>query len=108
MERFQASNLGKVLFSDTLKKLQKLAGDATKVGYLALAAELLGISQGDYDAYDSLGRASVALFAFAVTSCLITSLLLAAGPILVFIGGALIALAITTITSAFSNRYFNN
>ena len=108
LERFKVSNLGKVIFSDTLKKLQKLAGNATKVGYLALAAELLRVSQGGFDASDSLGRVSVALFAFAVTSFLVTSLLATAVPIIGFIGGALIAYAIAAITSAFNNRYFNN
>jgi hypothetical protein len=108
LERFQVSNLGKVMFSDSLKKLQKLAGNASKVGLLALAAELLRVSQGGYDFYDTLGRVSVALFAFAVTSFLITSLLATAIPLVGFIGGAIIALAITTITSAFNDRYFNN
>jgi hypothetical protein len=108
LERFKESNLGKVMFSDTLKKLQKLAGNATKVGFLALAAELVNISQGDHDEFNTLGRVSVALFSFAATSILITSLLFAAGPVLGIIGGALIAFVITSITSAFSNRYFSN
>ncbi|SOB76049.1 hypothetical protein SAMN04488490_1720 [Marinobacter sp. LV10R510-11A] len=108
LEKFKRTNVGTFIFDGTAKRLQKLAGDATKVGLLALTVDLLNVYKSGANFSDSLGRASVASFSFAITSLLIASLLLSVGPTLGLIAGAAIAFSVTYVTSAFSNRYFNN
>ncbi|MEQ6884497.1 transglutaminase-like domain-containing protein [Salicola sp. Rm-C-2C1-2] len=106
LEKYKTNQIGKVLFSPELERLQKLAGKAGTVGALGLIAQLVNIGNGDADTVDKVGQASSAVFGFALTSFLTSSLLATAPALLAILGGILIAVAVSVVMAQFTKRYF--
>ncbi len=99
--------LGDIWFSEGLKHAKNLLRASLLAGILALFATAASILSSGTLGWNELGKASVALFAFAATTYIIGLIAaVALAPILAGVLGAIVAGSIAMLTTAFANRYF--